>query len=178
MKRLYSKRLYCLGILSLLAWFAGDGKAQEKGDVTLKVVNYAGLKDAIAKNRGKVVLVDFWADFCKPCKDHFPHVVELHKKLAKDGLVVISVAVDDIKDTPEAKDNVLKFLKAKGATFTNLLLDEPPELWQQKLHFTGPPSYFVFDRHGKWTHYKSEGVTEIDYAGMDRLVVELLKAKD
>src|SRR5258707_1096422 len=132
------KRYLCLAILAVLS---GDGLAQEKGDISLKLVKYDGLKDVILKNRGKVVLVDFWGDFCDPCKKAFPHVVELHKKHEKEGLVVVSVALDDINENPAAKDSALKFLKAKGATFTNLLLDEPPELWQTKLHFSGPPSY-------------------------------------
>jgi thiol-disulfide isomerase/thioredoxin len=175
----FMKRLMGFGLCSLLVFVCGDSMGQEKGDgVTLKVVKYDGLKETIVKNRGKVVLVDFWADFCKPCKDHFPHVVELHKKHEKEGLAVISVALDDVKEFPEAKNNVLKFLKAKGASFTNLLLDEPLEIWQQKLRFDGPPSYFVFNRQGKWTHFKSEGVAEIDYAAMDKLVLELLKSKE
>lgn len=165
-----------LGVVGLLVTSVslGQGKAD---DIAVKVVKYDTLKDTILKNRGKVVLVDFWADFCPPCKEAFPHVVALHKKHEKEGLVVISVALDPVSEVPEAKDGVIKFLKKNGATFTNFILDEPTELWQEKLHFAGPPSYFVFDRQGKWTHFKSEGVTKIDYAAMDRLVAELLKAK-
>lgn len=173
-------RLLSVGlVVGMCVLVAGKSYGQQKGDdISVKVVKYEGLKEVILKNRGKVVLVDFWADFCAPCKKAFPHIVDLHKKLEKEGLVVVSVALDDLKETPEAKDNVLRFLKAKGATFTNLILDEPLELWQQKLHFVGPPSYFVFNRQGKWTHFRSEGVSEIDYAGMDRLILELVKSKE
>jgi thiol-disulfide isomerase/thioredoxin len=172
------KRYLTLALSAVCILIASEGIGQEKGDISLKVVKYDALKDVILKNKGKVVLVDFWGDFCPPCKQAFPHVVELHKKHEKDGLVVVSVALDDIKETPEAKDNVLKFLKAKGATFTNFLLDEPPETWQAKFRFAGPPSYFIFNRQGKWTHFKSEGVTAIDYTAMDRLILDSLKSKE
>jgi len=50
--------------MMLLAVAAGVTTAQSAGDdVSLQVVKYDGLKDVILKNRGKVVFVDFWADF-------------------------------------------------------------------------------------------------------------------
>ena len=64
----------------------------------------------------------------------------MHEKYAKEGLVVISVALDDIKEEPEAKERALKFLKDKRANFTNLLLDEPIDFWQKKFEFVGPPT--------------------------------------
>ena len=48
--------------LALILLAAAPARAQEKA-VTLGVVKYAGLKDAVLKNRGKVVLVDFWANY-------------------------------------------------------------------------------------------------------------------
>ncbi|MCS7045829.1 MAG: hypothetical protein NZO58_05690 [Gemmataceae bacterium] len=97
----------------------------------------------------------------------------MHHKYAKDGLVVVSVALDDLKEDPGAKDRVLKFLKAQRATFTNLLLDEPFEFWSERLHFVAPPCQFVFSRQGKWT--KFEGA--IKHEEVEKLVVELLREK-
>ena len=149
--------------------------AQDKAEITLQVMKYDGLKDLVLKNRGKVVLVDLWGDFCPPCKAAFPHVVELHQKHAKEGLVVISVALDPVDD--DVKGRLLKFLRAKGATFANVLLDEPGEYWQGKFNIVGPPSYFVFDRQGRWTQFKAMEDAPVDYARMDQLIVELLKEK-
>ena len=50
--------LLCLG----WAW-SGPGNAQDKGEVKLDVVKYDGLKDAVSRQRGKVVLIDFWGEF-------------------------------------------------------------------------------------------------------------------
>jgi hypothetical protein len=100
----------------------------------------------------------------------------MHHKYAKDGLVVLSVALDDIHEDPPSKDRALKFLNAKGATFTNLLLDEPVEFWQEKLRFIAPPCHYVFSRQGKWIQFTSDKKA-IDHDAVEKLVVELLREK-
>lgn len=100
----------------------------------------------------------------------------MHKKYAKQGLVVISVALDDIREDPPARDRVLKFLQAKGATFTNLLLDETLEFWQKQFRFVAPPCQYVFSRQGKWTQYTSDK-EEIKHEDVEKLIVQLLGEK-
>jgi hypothetical protein len=95
----------------------------------------------------------------------------MHKKYAKDGLVAISVSLDELKD----KEVALKFLQSKDATFTNLLLNDTVN-WSEKLHFFAPPCYFVFNRQGKWVQFKAED-GEINYADMEKRVREFLKEK-
>ena len=93
----------------------------------------------------------------------------MHKKYAKDGLVAISVSLDELKD----KEVALKFLQSKEAAFTNLLLNDTVN-WLEKLHFSAPPCYFVFNRQGKWVQFKAED-GEINYADMEKKVREFLK---
>jgi hypothetical protein len=93
-------------------------------------------------------------------------------KYAKDGMVAVSVSVDELSE-PDTKDKVLEFLTKVGATFTNVILDEPPEFWQKQLHFDIVPCVFVFNREGKWTQFKDE----VNYEDIEKLVVELLKKK-
>ena len=95
----------------------------------------------------------------------------MHKKYAKDGLVAISVSLDELKD----KEMALKFLQSKEAAFTNLLLNDTVN-WSEKLHFSAPPCYFVFNRQGKWVQFKAED-GEINYADMEKRVREFLKEK-
>jgi hypothetical protein len=106
-----------------------------------------------------------------------PHLVEMHKKLEKDGFAVITVCLDDVREFPEAKDLAPKILKSKGAIgFTNLLLDEPVQAWQDKLRFAAAPCLYVFSRQGKWTQFKSDEMP-IDHDAVNKLVVELLREK-
>jgi hypothetical protein len=102
----------------------------------------------------------------------------MHKELAKEGLVVITVSLDDISENgEETKARVKDFLSKQGAEFTNLLLNEDQTVWQKNLRFVGPPCYYVFNRQGKWTQFSSDAVDEIDPKAIDRLVLEFLKEK-
>jgi thiol-disulfide isomerase/thioredoxin len=155
--------------------YAPPACGQETRDgIVLKAVKYAGLKEVITKNRGKVVLVDFWADFCVPCKEGLPRVVAMHKKYSKEGFVVVSVSLDPI-DNPASRESALRFLKKVNAEFTNLYLEEPAELWQKRLGFPGPPCYFVFSRQGLWTRFVAQDDAAVDYGAMEKFIVERLR---
>ncbi len=54
-----------------------------------------GEKLDLANYRGKIVLLDFWATWCEPCKAEIPHLVELQNKYRDQGLQVIGVSMDD-----------------------------------------------------------------------------------
>lgn len=170
-------RMSLLALAIVAGFFYLSAGAQEKtDDVTLRVVKYDGLKDEVLKNRGKVVLVDFWADFCLPCKVAFPHTVELHRKFESKGLAVISVALDSLEDNPKVKDRALSFLKKQKANFTNLLLNETEDFWQKKFRMDGPPCMYVFNRQGKWTQLSAQSLDDQPKL-LDRLIEDLLAEK-
>jgi peroxiredoxin len=52
----------------------------------------------LSSYRGKVVLLDFWATWCDPCREEIPHFVELQQKYASSGLQIIGVSMDDSPD--------------------------------------------------------------------------------
>ena len=108
-----------------------------------------------------------------------PHLVEMHKKYAAKGFVVITVALDAlIGDEPdkEAPGRALAFLRAKGAAFTNLYLEDRSVDLEAKFRFSEPPAYYVFNRQGKWTLFKPEDAP-VDYKAMEQLIVKLLYEK-
>ena len=96
----------------------GSGQsAAAAAPVTIQEVDRAGFDAVVGGHRGKVVLVDFWATWCGPCRKHFPHTVELHRQFGEQGLAVVAVSMDDPRDDAVA----LSFLQSQGATFDNLI---------------------------------------------------------
>jgi thiol-disulfide isomerase/thioredoxin len=115
--------------------------------VSLRVTDAAGFQEVLDKHRGKVVLVDFWATWCGPCMEQFPHTVELAGKLHERGLAVVAVSMDN----PTAEPQVRAFLEKQGARFDNLLSSySSPVTATKEFGLPGPvPCYRVYDREGK-----------------------------
>ncbi len=101
---------------------------------------------------GKVVLVDFWASWCAPCKESFPALRELHEKYSAQGLVVVAVSIDEDKADMDA------FLKKNPMPFA-LVRDPQSKLFDEKLGLTGVPVTYILDKSGKvaFTHGGYEG---------------------
>jgi thiol-disulfide isomerase/thioredoxin len=173
-------RMAWLGVLAT-AWWQTTAAAQGQAgpDVNLKVVKYDELAEMIRASKGKVVMVDFWALTCIPCKKNFPHIVQMHKTYASKGLVIISVATDELDgDTGDPRPKILKFLQSKDAIFTNVLLDEPNKVLVDKLRVGSLPCLYVFDRDGKWRHFIGDKLVddkgEVRHAEIEALVKSLL----
>src|SRR4051812_8186836 len=78
-------------------------------------IDASGLAAAVAKEKGRVVLVNFWATWCVPCRQEFPDLVKLDKAYRSRGLAVIGVSTDLAKDLPAVE----KFLAAAKPEFAN-----------------------------------------------------------
>jgi thiol-disulfide isomerase/thioredoxin len=85
-------------------------------EVSVQGTDRAGFDAVIAKHKGKVVLVDYWATWCLPCRKKFPRTVELSRHYKSQGLAVVSVSFDD----DEKQEKVERFLVEQQATFVNL----------------------------------------------------------
>jgi hypothetical protein len=107
----------------------------------------------------------------------------MHQQYAKQGLAVISVSLDRLieddgkpvaaAEAAKARAAVEKFLGSNKAIFTNLLLEEPMDIWKARFGFTAPPCLFVFDRRGKWIRFDSE-MDKIDHDTVEKTIVKLL----
>lgn len=89
----------------------------------------------------KIVIVDFWASWCKPCKMSFPALNELHTKYAAQGVVVIAINVDEDRAEMEA------FLKKIPAAFP--VVRDASQKLVGAAGISTMPSSFVLDRTGK-----------------------------
>jgi len=153
---------------------AGRNADQAPGNaVTVRVVDEAEFAQALQQYRGKVVLVDIWATWCTSCLELFPHTVELSKRFADRGLVVISLSIDD----PENESGVLEKLVSNGAAFDNFISrygGSTKSLDAFGLEDGVLPIYRLYDRTGSLhkTLRSSQGLIRAE--DVDRAVEELL----
>jgi thiol-disulfide isomerase/thioredoxin len=96
----------------------------------------SGADAALPETRGRVVLVDFWASWCAPCKASFPAYARLHDEFARRGLVVIGVGVDD------SRDEYVKFLRRHAPPFQTVL-DQDKRLVSAVAIPAMPTSYLI-----------------------------------
>ena len=119
----------------------------------------------LASLKGKVVLVDFWASWCAPCKQEMPVLERLHQKYKKDGLVIVAVSVD--KDA----SNIADFLKQVRVTFP-IVHDQDHSVADR---FKPPrmPSSYIVDRKGIVRHVHG-GFRPDDAAALEAEIKALL----
>ena len=93
--------------------------------------------------KGKVVIVDFWATWCVPCRAEIPGYIELQKKYRKDGLVIIGISVDQDK---HAAQTVKDFMQKNGMNYQVVMADDDTQTLFGGMD--GIPTTFVIDRAG------------------------------
>jgi cytochrome c biogenesis protein CcmG/thiol:disulfide interchange protein DsbE len=112
------------------------------------LLNLKGEKVRSADFQGKVILLNFWASWCPPCREEIPFFNELYNRYKKEGLVVIGIALD--RGGPE---EVQKFVDKFKVEFIILRGDEAVVEAFNSLPGMGPfqgvPTTFLIDRQGQ-----------------------------
>jgi peroxiredoxin len=150
-------------------WSASHAWALERGQSApeIRLTDLAGKPVSLASLRGKVVLVDFWASWCKPCREELPVLETLHKKYAANGLVIIGVNVD--KDVATAR----KFLQENNLKLSFVLANDAQHKVAESYAPPTMPSSYVIDREGK-VRFVHEGFRSSDAAKMEAEIKQLL----
>jgi len=121
--------------------------------------------------KGKVVLIDFWAFDCDPCKETVPHIEALYEKYRKEGLTVIGVhtpRADYEKDVSKLREAVTRMGIRYPVVVDNkqkMFADYRCDLW---------PTQFVIDRQG-FIRFSHGGVGRYDQ--IEQAVQAALNAK-
>jgi len=115
-----------------------DDRKREHADFSLK--DLSGKTWIFSELRGKVVLVNFWATWCPPCRKEMPDLEALYEQFAAQGLVILGIS-----DEEAAK--VEPFIRERKVTFPVLL--DPGRKVNEAFVVEGIPKSFVYDRTGK-----------------------------
>lgn len=122
---------------------------------------------SLAELQGQVVLVDFWASWCGPCRESFPWMNTIQERYKDDGLVVLGINLD--QDAAAAES----FLKTVPANFT--LARDPGARLPEAFGLIGMPSSYLLDRQGRIraTHTGFHASRADDYeASIQQLLAE------
>jgi peroxiredoxin len=133
-------------------------------DFTLRTLD--GQKLRLGEQRGRVVLVNFWATWCGPCRQEMPHLNKLYEKYRSSGFVLLGVNVDD--DTTQAAGVATRL----GVTFP--VLPDADKRVSRQYDLSAMPSTVLIDRDGK-VRYLHRGYQSGYENTYDKQIRELLK---
>jgi peroxiredoxin len=121
-----------------MAGLEAEDRDRQQADFTL--ADLKGGTWTLKELRGKVVLVNFWATWCPPCRKEMPDLDGLYRRFQSQGLVILAIS-------DEAAAKVTPFLEAHGVAYPILL--DPGRKVNELFHVNGIPRSFVYDRTGK-----------------------------
>jgi peroxiredoxin len=144
--------------------YAKVGKGQRAPGFSLSTLK--GAKVSLAGLAGQVVVLDFWAQWCEPCKQELPQLDKLQKEYAAKGVKIITVNID------KQRDNADQLVRTLGLSLDVLL--DPAGAVAATYDLPKMPSSYVVDKKGV-VRYVHEGYESGDVARFKHELDELLK---
>ena len=135
--------------------------AEKAPDFSLTDLNGKPFK--LSDHLGKVVILDFWATWCPPCKAEIPYFIELKAQYGDKDLVIMGAAMDDI-------NRVKAFYKDHGMNYPVAIANQ--DMGSAYGGIQGIPTTFVIDKEGyvreKFVGYRPKNVFEEVYLKLDK----------
>jgi thiol-disulfide isomerase/thioredoxin len=135
-------------------------------DFNLKTLD--GQEITLSQLKGKVILLDFWATWCGPCRESIPHLIQLYKTHREDGLELIGMSVD--KGDAQVVD---RFVKSMDIPYPIVIA---PEDVVRNYRVTGIPTTFLIDKQGR-IREKTAGFSSSIAQQLTTKVAELISEK-
>jgi len=160
------------GLLVLLNNTMGTGGARP----AIIPVDEASLRGIVDESRGKVVLVNFWATWCKPCIEEFPDLLKLRKEYGEEKFRLVFVTIDEPK---KADREVRAFLRKMGVEFDTYIKNvKNDEAFINSVdsHWGGAiPATFIYNAQGRLVHSLVDEQTFDDLSVLIRPLVREVK---
>ena len=131
-------------------------------------IDFEGKKISLSDLRGKVVLIDFWATWCGPCKESIPVIEAVYQKFRAQGLEVLGVSMDNSADV------IPPFAKSMGMSYP-VGIPEPHEAVAD-FKFDGIPALALVDRKGNM-RWQQQGYSSDLQSNLSGQIETLLKEK-
>ena len=115
----------------------------------LQPLDEAGFQKLLSSSKGKILVVDFWATWCKPCRAELPELVKLEAKLRARGVKLVTVSADE----PEKEAEALKFasqLNVPSPAYIRKAKDDDKFINAIDAKWSGAlPALFIYDKTGR-----------------------------
>lgn len=130
------------GVLAAFLLFAS-------GSPGLTPIDEAGFQKLVQSNKGKVVVYDFWATYCAPCRAELPKLIDLDKRLRAKGFALVTISADEPEDADKAAKVIDQAGAPKPAYLKSAKKDEDfinvvDRKWSGAL-----PALFIYDKNGQ-----------------------------
>lgn len=137
--KFWSRSLASFLVLIACALFSLEASGQRRQVPDIEMATVDGTVWTLSEMRGKVVILNFWATWCAPCRTEVPYLVALGDRHKKDGLEIAGISLD------EDLSLVPKFIAEYKVTYP-ILIPDPASPWRA---LDNTPTTFLIDRQGR-----------------------------
>ncbi|NDJ60744.1 MAG: TlpA family protein disulfide reductase [Chloroflexi bacterium] len=148
-----------IGILAVMVVFAfalaRQRETQPMGGPApdFELMLFDGSEFRLSEQRGRVVVLNFWASWCGPCREEAPELERIWQRYQDEGVVVVGVTyVDNERDS-------LAFMEEYGMTYPNGP-DHGTVITRERYFIRGVPETFIIDQNGEVVFFKLSAVSE------------------
>jgi thiol-disulfide isomerase/thioredoxin len=134
-------------------------------------INEAGFQKLVDSHKGKVVVYDFWATWCAPCRAELPQLVLLEDKLRSRGVEVVTISADD-REHKAAAEKFIQMFRVTGPAYMKQADDDDRFINAIDPKWSGAlPALFLYDKAGRKVR---SFVGETDMAVLESAIHKLL----